>query len=199
MTLNRSDSVLSRTLQRGLLASLFLFGLACTHGADAPLPVLSGKVIKVIDADTIDVQLTSGPIRIRFHGIDAPERNQPWGKEATAALKKRVMGKEVDVEPFEQDRYERMVGIVYLGDVNINAELVQEGHAWAYRQYMRKADRKLCVDETLARISKKGLWSQSTKDRVAPWEWRKRKTLKHFTDYSSETTQLCVASIGAKP
>jgi endonuclease YncB( thermonuclease family) len=167
-----------RLLQQ-IVLPLLLLGTAAACSGEAPPPVLTGKVIKVIDADTIDVQLTSGPIRIRFHGID-------------------VMGKEVDVEPFEQDQYERMAGIVHLGDVNINAELVQEGHAWAYRQYMRKADRTLCVDETLARISKKGLWSQSTKDRVAPWEWRRRKNLNSFTDYSSESTKNCVASIGKR-
>jgi micrococcal nuclease len=174
-----------------------LLGTACASPAEPRQPVLTGKVIKVIDADTIDVQLTSGPIRVRFHGIDAPEHDQPWGNEAAAALRKRIAGKEVDVEPFQQDRYDRLIGIVYLGDVDINAELVQNGNAWAYRSYMRKADGTLCADEAAARIRKSGLWSQSKKDQVTPWEWRKRKKLEHFTDYSNETTQRCIAAIGA--
>jgi micrococcal nuclease len=191
--------LLRLTLLSALWLSLPACFPACGAAADAPLPVLTGEVTKVIDADTIDVQLTSGPIRVRLHGIDSPERGQPWEDESTAALKKRILGKQVDIEPFEQDRYDRLIGIVFLGDTNINAELVQNGHAWAYRQYMRKEDGTLCADETRARISKRGLWSQSRKDQVAPWEWRKRKNLKTFTDYSNETTQQCISAIGGKP
>lgn len=180
------------------MAALLFFSLTACARADDTQPVLTGTVTKVIDADTIDVKLTSGPIRVRFHGIDAPERGQPWEDEATAALKERILGKEVEIEPFEQDRYDRLIGIVYLGDVNINAELVQLGHAWAYRQYMRKDDKTLCADETLARIQKKGLWSLSKSERIAPWEWRRRKNLKSFTEYSSETTAACAAAIGVQ-
>lgn len=182
-----------------LLSLLALMSLALpAHADDDPRTVLTGVVTKVIDADTIDVELSSGPIRIRLHGIDSPERGQPWEPESTAALKRRILGKEVDVEPFQQDRYDRLIGIIYLGDIDINAELVQQGHAWAYRRYMRKADAALCADEAQARLARRGLWSLPTNERIAPWEWRKRKTLGAFTDYSNETTQHCVASIGAK-
>ena len=67
--------------------------------AQDKLPVLPGTVTKIVDGDTIDVQLSSGPIRVRLHGVDTPERGQPWGKESTAALTALVMGKEVDIEP----------------------------------------------------------------------------------------------------
>lgn len=169
-----------------------------TPADDDTRTVLTGVVTKVIDADTVDVKLASGPIRIRLHGIDSPERGQPWEDESTAALKERILGKQVDVEPFQQDRYDRLIGIIFLGDIDINAELVQHGHAWAYRRYMRKSDAALCADEAQARLAKRGLWSLPKNDRIAPWEWRRRKTLEAFTDYSNETTQHCVASIGKK-
>lgn len=178
-----------------LLATL---GASPAHADDDTRTVLTGAVTKVIDADTVDVQLASGPIRIRLHGIDSPERGQPWEDESTAALKQRILGKQVDVEPFQQDRYDHLVGIIFLGDIDINAELVQQGHAWAYRRYMKKADAALCADEAQARLAKRGLWSLPKNERIAPWEWRRRKTLDTFTDYSNETTQHCVASIGAK-
>src|SRR5262245_61791988 len=63
-------------------------------------PVLPGTVTRIIDGDTIDVQLSTGPIRVRLHGVDTPERDQPWGKESTAALTALVMGKDVEIEPF---------------------------------------------------------------------------------------------------
>lgn len=145
---------------------LALLGLLVVAPLSTPTPadedtrtVLTGVVTKVIDADTIDVELTSGPIRIRLHGIDAPERGQPWENESTAALTKRILGEEVDIEPFQQDRYDRLIGIIFLGDIDINAELVQQGHAWAYRRYMRKSDAALCADEAQARLAKRGLWS----------------------------------------
>jgi micrococcal nuclease len=52
--------------------------------AQDSLPVLVGTVTKIVDGDTIDVQLSSGPIRVPLHGIDTPERGQPGAKEATA-------------------------------------------------------------------------------------------------------------------
>ena len=105
-------------------------------GEPADTPVLVGSVVKITDGDTIKVQLSSGPISVRFHSIDAPERDQPWGPEATAALASRLAGQVVDLEVVEQDRYERLIAVVYVNDENINAWLVQQGHAWAYRDYL---------------------------------------------------------------
>ena len=55
-------------------------------------PVLVGTVFKVTDGDTIKVQLSSGPINVRFDSIDAPESNQPHGAQAKAALAKLLDG-----------------------------------------------------------------------------------------------------------
>lgn len=158
-------------------------------------PVLVGTTINIVDGDTIDIQIDTGPIRVRLHGVDTPERGQPWGKESIAALTALVMGKEVGIEPFSQDRYERMIGIVFLGNLNVNLELVKRGHAWAYRQYMRKEDSALCNFEAAARTYKKGLWASKERP-VAPWEWRRKKTRAAATDYSRETAALCIAAIG---
>lgn len=95
-----------------LAALLALLLPPCGRTAEE-LPRLVGKVTNVVDGDTIDVQLTSGTIRVRVHGIDTPERNQPWGSQATAALSVLVLGKQVELEPFEQDRYERLVARVH--------------------------------------------------------------------------------------
>lgn len=177
-----------------LVATLLLALPAC--GQDQ-LPVLVGEVIKIVDGDTIDVQLDSGPIRVRFHGIDTPERGQPWFKESTDALSALIENKRVQIEPFEQDRYERLVGIVFLDDLDVNAELVKRGHAWAFRRYMRKGDSALCEYEAMARTAKRGFWALSADQRIAPWEWRRKKSRPDFTDYSNETVTRCAAAIGA--
>jgi endonuclease YncB( thermonuclease family) len=163
--------------------------------AGAQQPVLSGTVLRVIDGDTIEVQLSSGPIRVRLNSIDTPEKDQPWGPEAQAALARRVNGKRVDLEPVTQDHYDRLVAVVFLGSENINAWMVQQGDAWAYRDYLE--DPSYCAWEAVARTSRLGLWSLPPGSRVAPWEWRAagRGSNAGFTDYSNETAAGCVAAM----
>jgi endonuclease YncB( thermonuclease family) len=183
----------------GLIACVLAIAApALLTAADERLPTLPGVVTRVIDGDTIDVELSSGPIRVRLHAIDTPERGQPWEPESTAALTGWVLDKHVDLEPFEQDRYERLVATVLLDDKDINARLVQEGYAWAYRAYMTRADKDLCQLEADARKAKRGLWALPAEERIAPWEWRQRKKLNKFTDYTRESTEHCVAKIGER-
>ena len=78
------------------------------------------------------------------------------------------------------------------GDLNVNAWLVKQGHAWAYR-YTKDAD--YCVWENAARSLKRGLW---TGDQwIAPWEWRKWQRDHKATvyDYSDETTARCIEAM----
>ena len=83
----------------------------------------TGKVIKVVDGDTVDV-LTDDKetIRIRLNGIDTPERGQPYGNNATRLVKKLIAGKTVRVVPQGADRYKRTVGSINHGDTLINLE-----------------------------------------------------------------------------
>jgi endonuclease YncB( thermonuclease family) len=157
--------------------------------------VLPGVVVGVVDGDTADVRIASGMIRIRFHAIDAPESGQPHGKAAKTALSDLIFGKAVDVEPYTQDRYDRLVARVWLGDLDVNAQMVKNGHAWTYRKYAD--DAAYCAYERSARDLRRGLWRLPPEQRVAPWEWRRRKSLAgRYTDYSNETTANCVAALG---
>ncbi len=171
-------------------------GQGSVVGDDRPL--LLGTVTRVIDGDGIEVALDSGPIKVRFHSIDAPEHDQPWGLEAKSALAGRVDGQEVALEPVEQDQYDRLVAVVYLGGENLNEWLVQQGHAWAYRQYVQ--DRQYCAWEGDARSAGRGLWRLPSDQRHAPWEWRavQRGAREGFTDYSGESVAKCVAAIGKR-
>lgn len=160
-------------------------------------PVLVGSVVHVTDGDTIKVRLSSGVINVRLGSIDAPEHDQPGGAEATAALAQRLDGRQVELEVESQDRHERLVAFVYLGGENVNSWLVQQGHAWAYRQYL--SDPRYCVWEADARLYRRGLWSAPAGSQKAPWEWRRsqdegRKGFA-FTDYRRETVASCVKSM----
>ena len=156
------------------LASLLVVAacvLLASAGAWAQSPVLVGRVTEVTDGDTIHVALASGPIIVRLHSIDTPERAQPWGRQATAALERRLKkGTQVTLQPITQDKYDRLVAVVYLDDENVNAWMVQQGHAWAYRQYLD--DAQYCAWEQQARASGLGVWSLPPTKRIAPWEFR---------------------------
>ncbi len=159
-------------------------------------PVLAGKVMRVIDGDTIDVLLASGRIRVRLHGVDAPERNQPGGKASSAWLTQQLRDKPVQLEPVSQDQYERMVAVVHRDGRNINRELVRAGHAWAYRRYMRRSERELCLLEERARRESAGLWG--TRAARAPWEYRTTGGKGPFSDYGNSTVADCRKAIGKR-
>ena len=149
------------------LMALCLFTLFPAYGEE----VLIGSVIKVVDGDTLDVQVGPGKHRIRLAEIDAPERNQPWGDEAKQGLAFKVLKQEVRVVVTDTDRYGRQVGKIFLGQTDINRSMVSEGHAWVYRQYSQ--DERLIEIEIMAREAGVGLWNRS--DAVPPWDWRKGK------------------------
>ena len=129
----------------------------------------TGKVIRVVDGDTIDV-LTDAKetIRIRLHGIDCPERGQPFGNNATQALKASILGNVVKVVSHGQDRYDRTIGEIYHDGTQINHSLVAAGLAWHHVKYAPD-DTALAEAETQARQLKTGLWSGSHKI-IAPWD-----------------------------
>jgi micrococcal nuclease len=176
--------------------SVLMVLLAWPSGSQAQEPpVLDGVVVGVTDGDTVDVRLDSGMARIRLHAIDAPERGQAHGQAAKEALSRLVFGKAVQVDPFEQDRYDRLVARLWLGDLDVNAEMIKLGYAWVYRRYAD--DPAYCAYEKAARDLRRGVWNQPQPSVIAPWEWRRRKTLEgRFTDYSRETVAECVATLG---
>ena len=132
----------------------------------------TAKVIKVIDGDTIDV-LTDDKetIRVRFNGIDTPERGQPFGNNAKRFVSDAIAGKMVHVVTYGGDKYDRTIGDIYHNGTLINLELVRTGLAWWYVQYApNRTD--LAEAEQEARSKSGGLWSGSHKP-IAPWDWRK--------------------------
>lgn len=155
--------------------------------------LLAGRVVRVIDGDTLDVMLDSGMIRVRLHGIDAPELNQPGGRESRQWLRQRLRENRLLLEPVSQDRYERMVARVHVQTAVINEEMVSAGQAWAYRNYLRRADRPLCGFEAQARAAGRGLWSAPMPH--APWEHRSTAGHGPFTDFSRQTARDCLAAI----
>ena len=146
-----------------------LFALTNTLSAD-----LSGIAL-IVDGDTITI---SGN-KIRLSGIDTPEQNQTcrragvtWrcGYEATETLRNWTYTKEVRCIGDEKDRYGRLIANCFVDGYNVNARLVYEGLALAYRKYSKQ----YVPEEDKARAAKRGMWAGEF---VAPWDWRKGKRL----------------------
>ena len=125
---------------------------------------------KVIDGDTVAVVTDDGKsFRIRLSDIDAPERDQPWGMEATEALSQMGLRENARVRVEDTDRYGRLVATIFVSGINLNKAMVRNGHAWVYREYLR--DQSLPDLEETARTTGKGLWANT--GAIAPSRWRR--------------------------
>ena len=79
----------------------------------------------------------------------------------------------MDVFEFDIDRYDRIVGQVYIEDIWVNGELVRGGYAYVYPKYA--TSQRLYECEQLAKESQMGIWALPESERVKPWEWRKER------------------------
>jgi len=170
---------------------LILFTALLLFSAEAfskePIRVLEGTVIKVSDGDTINVDADGATLKIRLYGIDAPETpkvnrrtgwnskpGQPYGNEAWHALERKINRQRVRVEVIDIDQYRRLVSVVWLSSRNINRELVADGWAWAYRQYLDRPHASEYTNaEEQARAKRLGLWRDTNPQ--PPWEFRKEQ------------------------
>ena len=139
------------------------------------LKVIAGEISgipSITDGDTIKILSE----RIRFHGIDAPEKKQiciknskkySCGQIATNALKKKIRGKLITCKVQDTlDRYKRYIGVCFLEDIDLNKWMVRNGYAVAYRKYSKN----YIEDENYAKKNKIGLWSGKF---IHPEKWRK--------------------------
>ena len=128
-------------------------------------------VVRVKDGDSLVVDSSGREVEVRLADIDTPEFNQARGDEARDALRSLVDGKEVRLELIGGDAYRRIVARVFVGEVDVNAELVRRGLAWVRRAYDPAPS--LIALEGDARQAERGLWADE--DPVPPWIWRKTK------------------------
>jgi len=139
-----------------------------------PASAWQGTVARVVDGDTVNVVTDGGSgVRVRLYGIDCPERKQPGGKGATDYVKS-VIGRVVDVEEIDRDRYGRSVAIVTTaGGHTLNRMILEQGWAWVYLRYCRLP---VCGEweelEAGAKTKRLGLWQGDNP--TPPWKWRRR-------------------------
>lgn len=120
----------------------------------------AGEVVHVTDGDTLWVRPDGGrdrPVKLRLQGIDAPERCQAWGAEATAALGARLLHRHVQVRTRARDVYGRSVASVSLAGQDVGAWMVSQGHAWSESYRRRRGP--YSAEEQQARAARRGLFA----------------------------------------
>lgn len=133
---------------------------------------IQGKVIRVLDGDTIEVLQDKKPIRVRLANIDAPEKKQAFGRWSTNQLKALLAGQSVTVSYTQTDRYGRIIGRVFtMNGTEASRFMVHSGAAWVYERY--NVDESLPALQREAQEQKRGLWADPKP--VPPWEWRHKQ------------------------
>lgn len=127
-----------------------------------------GQVQRVVDGDTIVVQIDGEDVTVRYIGIDTPEPyrdGEPacFSLEASLKNEELVGGKTVRLESDQEntDRFDRLLRYVYVDEVFVNAELIKEGYAKSLkvRPNTKYANDFLQMEQT-ARGEKIGLWGK---------------------------------------
>lgn len=195
-------------MKRAFVVFCIVFSLFCSiflRLVSADNPVLY-RVLKVVDGDTIVVNVWGNRETVRLLGIDTPESVDPrkpvqcFGKAATEKMKSFVQGKEVilvdekDTQG-DRDKYGRLLRYVYLPDTSrypalpgkkgifVNGEMVKQGYAFSFREYPTKMTEKFNRFEAYARENNLGLWGSCPLE-IKPTASVKGSAAKKFDSYS---------------
>lgn len=152
---------------------------AVLAGASLIAPAVShadtGRVVRVLDGDTVEIRTDTATPRIRLAGIDAPEKRQAFGESAKRELSRLCFDRVAYFQPRKTDRYGRTVATVECDGADAGLSMIRAGFAWHYKTYAKEqpqAERTAYANaEEEARSAGRGLWRDASP--VPPWEWRR--------------------------
>ena len=162
-----------------ILTAILIFLAAAAHAA--PIRTVTAKITKISDGDTVQAVTPEGTrLKVRLYGIDAPETpkgskpGEPFGNASRNYLASLVGQRSVRVEILDIDRYRRMVAVLWLGERNVNQEMISAGMAEAYVEYLKQPYRAPFIRaEQEAKANGRGIWSQGSRYE-RPSQYRKR-------------------------
>jgi endonuclease YncB( thermonuclease family) len=150
------------------------------------------RVVEVSEGDVLVVEAGDGNrYPVRLAGVDAPERGQPFGEQASSRLRDWSLDRAARLEWEKVDRHGRAVGKLWVSspdmpclgqpdcpkNLDLGHALIAAGLAWHFKRYQAEQsdqDRaSYAFDEDEARRRGIGLWSDPAA--VAPWDWREGK------------------------
>jgi micrococcal nuclease len=133
------------------------------------------RVVRVVDGDTVVVaDAQSLNLKVRLHGIDAPECGMPFGPQAQAFLEELILGRTVQMEAKGRDRYNRTVATLSKGGHDVGMAMISAGWAWRDERYAGRwsaaGTDPYSAAQRAARDKTYGLWAEAKPS--APWSWR---------------------------
>lgn len=119
--------------------------------------VLEVSFVRCHDADTCHFKKNNGEtVKVRFAGVDAPEKKKPFSKEATEFVVSKLKDQKVTLHCIGQS-FDRRVCSVFVGQLDLAEDLVRAGYAWDSPKHSKGRYRQF---EDQARAEKRGLWVQ---------------------------------------
>jgi micrococcal nuclease len=128
------------------------------------------ELIQVYDGDTVKLRDADGAFKLRITDIDAPERNQAYGKKSRRALTQLCKGRDILVtaQLTGMDKYQRYLGRLQCNQIDASIYLTERGLAWHNSKY--SSDVSIYQAQRQAQFNKIGLWQEPNP--IPPWVWR---------------------------
>ncbi|MCU0773587.1 MAG: thermonuclease family protein [Ideonella sp.] len=165
---------LARVLGLGAAGALAAAVLAAPGEAPARPEAFDAVVARVVDGDTVWVRHAdragARPVKVRLHGLDAPERCQAGGIESRQALASRLAEGRVRVHPLGRDEHGRLLARLHRGDADVGAWLVAQGWAWSDGRGRRGG--RYGNEQRAAQAARRGLHADPAA--IRPSEFRQR-------------------------
>jgi micrococcal nuclease len=145
-----------------LLSIALLLSIETLH-AERPKDLVNTRfvahVTHVVDGDTVDVLISPARrVRIRLHGVDTPERREPFSDRARTFTRVLMFGRSVTVVGKDVDRYDRLVARIAVNDVDASESIIAAGLGCTFRQYATEPALELALAR--ARSSQRGFWAK---------------------------------------
>ncbi len=149
---------------------LFISCLLLAANVNARAAELTPKITYFYDGDTVKIKDNLSEYKLRLTDIDAPERNQSYGKTARRALIQLCENAEIQVYITGIDKYQRNLGKLICNNQDASIYMIKNGHAWFNRRY--SMDYTLDVIEQESHVQELGLWK--SRNPIPPWQWRQK-------------------------
>ena len=146
------------------------------------------EIVKVADGDSFSAVVNGIPTACRLFGVDAPEMDQPFGRQAKAELALLALGKTLQGRIITIDCYYRLVVDVWaFSTIRLGILMLRAGMAWHTPRW--SPDRLAFTHaQHAARMARKGLWIDP--DPVPPWTWRRLQGYRTMHQHTSRRSRV---------
>jgi endonuclease YncB( thermonuclease family) len=175
-------------MKKKFIFTLFFFSLTTLFPVLINAGVLKGKVVGVIDGDTVTVLVESkAQKQIRIKGIDAPEKEQLFGNNAREYLTNILLNKKIIVEYSTLNVERQILGKIILDGKDIGLGMIESGFAWFCEEHKSELTEEeislYSLSQSKAQSNTLGLWQNPNP--TSPWKFREQTEKKSLVQPSS--------------